>query len=79
MTDSRSMTPSPLPSLKGRCFTAEEKRDAMEAILEAWCKTVDVRLGQFIVCAVWPTDPFFVEDSALVDACAEFAAKVSGR
>ena len=79
MTDSRSLTPSPIPSLKGRAFTDSEKRDAIEAILAAWVKTTDLRLGQLIVCALGLADPFFVEDAALVDACSEFSAKVSGR
>lgn len=80
MTDSRSMTPSPFSSLKGRAFTAEEKRDVMEAILAAWIESRHLRLGQLLVCAIGTdNDPFFVEDSALVDACVEFAAELGGR
>ncbi len=102
MTDSRSLTPSPIPSLKGRAFTDSEKRDAIEAILAAWVQSKHLRLGQLIVCALTPVaftrlqvEPvstqatnlrlmveqitFYIEDAALVDACSEFSAKVSGR
>lgn len=78
MTNDRSMTPSPIPSLKGRAFTDDEKKDAVEALLAAWLKTPHLRLGQLLVCAT-DNDLFYVEDSTLVDVAAEFADKISGR
>lgn len=75
----RSMTPSPIPSLKGRAFTDDEKKDAVQALLAAWLKTPHLRLGQLLVCATTNSDLFYVEDSTLVDVASDFADKISGR
>ena len=75
------MTPcTPFNALDARAFTPEAKRQVIEKLLASWLQHQHLRLGQLIVCAISPKEtPFYIEDTALVDACASFSAKVSGR
>ena len=63
----------------GRALSDGEKQAVVERILAAWVKVPALRLGQFIDNAVMSAGKnggvFYVEDTALAEACERFAAK----
>lgn len=68
---------------RGRALSDEEKREVVEAIYEAWTSSPNMRhqrLGQLIDNAMansnyGSSSLFYVEDRALVEAIADFAAR----
>lgn len=55
----------------GRAHTDSLKLSVSQRLLTAWMKRPHERLSQFIVNAT-SSDPFFVEDEALVVACEDY-------
>ena len=59
-----------------------EKQAVIERILAAWVKVPALRLGQFIeggAASAGLTDAFYIEDTALAEACERFAATSEAR
>lgn len=63
---------------KGRALTPNEKRQVIERLYAVWLAMPTLRLGQLVMGVahtVGRSDPFYVEDRALVEAAEDFAKR----